>query len=75
VIRNILNQIANRLALALVTFAIIVASGFIISSIPNGTFLWMSKETIANVGLTVSIILVIFLIWRLFRTRKHRSLF
>ncbi|WP_420768816.1 ABC1 kinase family protein [Parageobacillus thermoglucosidasius] len=75
VTRNTLNQIANRLALALVTFAIIVASGFIITSIPDGTFLWMSKETIANIGLIVSSILVIFLVWRLFRTRKHRSLF
>ncbi|UOE75811.1 ABC1 kinase family protein [Parageobacillus thermoglucosidasius] len=75
VTRNTLNQIANRLALALVTFAIIVASGFIIASIPDGTFLWMSKETIANIGLIVSSILVIFLVWRLFRTRKHRSLF
>jgi ubiquinone biosynthesis protein len=73
--RNLLNQIANRVALALITFAIIVANGFIISSIPSGTFLWMSKETIANIGLIVSVVLIIFMFWRLFRTRKHRSLF
>ena len=75
VIRNTLNQIANRIALALITFAVILSTGFIISSIPDGTFLWMRKETIANVGLTASIILTLFVIWRLFRTRKYRSPF
>lgn len=75
VTRNMVNRIANRLALALVAFAIIVATGFIISSIPNGTFLWMSKTTLANVGLVISVVLLVILGWRLIRTRKHRSLF
>lgn len=75
VLRNMVNQITNRVALALVTFAVIVATGFIISSMPDGTFLWMSKGTLANVGLVVSAVLVLFVLWRLFRTRKHRSLF
>lgn len=74
-IRNTLNQIANRIALALITFAIIIATGFMISSIPEGEFLGMQKETIANIGLVASIVLFLFMIWRLFRTRKHRSLF
>jgi len=74
-IRNTLNQIANRIALALITFAIIIATGFIISSVPDGEFLGMQKETIANLGLVASIVLFVFVLWRLFRTRKHRSLF
>ncbi len=74
-IRNTLNQITNRIALALVTFAIIIATGFMISSIPDGVFLGMQKTTIANIGLGTSIFLIIFTLWRLFRTRKHRSLF
>lgn len=75
VMRNMVNQIANRVALSLVVFAIIIATGFMISSIPNGTFLWMSKTTLANVGLVISVVMFLFLGWRLFRTRKHRSLF
>lgn len=75
IIRNTLHQITNRIALALVTFAIILATGFIISSIPSGEFLGMSKEKLANVGLGVSIILGIFTLWRLFRTRKQRAPF
>ncbi|AXF56873.1 AarF/UbiB family protein [Salicibibacter kimchii] len=74
VMRNTLNQIANRLSLALITFAIVVASGFIIANVPGGTFLGMSAVTIANIGLVTSFILVLFMLWRLIRTRKHRSL-
>mgnify|MGYP001484216359 CR=1 FL=1 len=74
-IRNTLNQITNRIALALITFAIIIATGFMISSIPEGTFLGMQKTTLANVGLIVSLVLALFTLWRLLRTRKHRSLF
>ncbi|MFA8438418.1 ABC1 kinase family protein [Pueribacillus sp. YX66] len=74
-VRNTLNQITNRIALALVTFAMILATGFIISSIPDSTFLGMQKTTIANVSLAISIILFLFTLWRLLRTRKHRSLF
>ncbi|KZM55783.1 ABC transporter [Geobacillus stearothermophilus] len=75
VTRNTLNQIANRLALSLIAFAIIMATGFIIASIPGGTFLGMGKTTIANIGLAASVILVVFLGWRLFRTRKQRPRF
>ncbi len=75
VTRNTLNQIANRLALSLIAFAIIMATGFIIASIPGGTFLGMEKTTIANIGLAASVILVVFLGWRLFRTRKQRPRF
>ncbi|AUI37528.1 MULTISPECIES: ABC1 kinase family protein [Geobacillus] len=75
VTRNTLNQIANRLALSLIAFAIIMATGFIVASIPGGTFLGMEKTTIANIGLAVSVILVVFLGWRLFRTRKQRPRF
>ncbi|HET7522443.1 MAG TPA: AarF/UbiB family protein [Bacillales bacterium] len=75
VTRNTFHQIANRIALALITFALIVATGFIISSVPDGTFLGLSAEAIANIGLLASIVLSVFLLWRLFRTRKHRSLF
>ncbi len=74
-IKNTLNQIANRIALALVTFAIIIATGFMISSIPEGTFLGMQKTTLANASLVVSIVLFLFMLWRLFRTRRHRSIF
>lgn len=75
VIRNTLNQIANRIALSLITFAMIIATGFIIASMPDGIFLGMQKATIANIGLTVSILLFLFMLWRLFRTRKYRSPF
>ncbi|OPX03600.1 AarF/ABC1/UbiB kinase family protein [Geobacillus sp. LEMMY01] len=75
VTRNTLNQIANRLALSLIAFAIIMATGFIVASIPGGTFLGMGKTTIANIGLAASVILVVFLGWRLFRTRKQRPRF
>lgn len=75
IIRNTLNQIANRIALALITFAIILTTGFMISSIPDGMYLGMTKERLANVGLTVSIILIVFSLWRLFRTRRHRAPF
>ncbi|WJQ13448.1 AarF/ABC1/UbiB kinase family protein [Geobacillus stearothermophilus] len=75
VTRNMLNQIANRLALSLIAFAIIMATGFIVASIPGGTFLGMEKTTIANIGLAVSVILVVSLGWRLFRTRKQRPRF
>ncbi|BBW95257.1 ABC1 kinase family protein [Geobacillus icigianus] len=75
VTRNTLNQIANRLALSLLAFAIIVATGLIVASIPGGTFWGMDKTTIANIGLAVSFLLVVFLGWRLFRTRKQRPRF
>ncbi|AMX82609.1 ABC transporter [Geobacillus subterraneus] len=75
VTRNTLNQIANRLALSLIAFAIIVATGFVIASIPSGTFLGMDKTTVANIGLAASFLLVVFLCWRLFRTRKQRPWF
>ncbi|ADU95187.1 ABC1 kinase family protein [Geobacillus sp. Y412MC52] len=75
VTRNTLNQIANRLALSIIAFAIIMATGFIVASIPGGTFLGMEKTTIANIGLAASVILVVFLGWRLFRTRKQRPRF
>lgn len=75
VIRNTLNQMTNRIALALITFAVIIATGFIISSIPDGTFLGMQKATLANVGLTASLVFILFVLWRLFRTRKYRSPF
>ncbi|QQK74598.1 AarF/ABC1/UbiB kinase family protein [Salicibibacter cibarius] len=74
VMRNTLNQIVNRLSLALITFAIIVASGFIIASVPGGTFLGMSAVTVANIGLVTSLVFVLFILWRFIRTRKHRSL-
>lgn len=75
VTRNMLNQIANRLALSLIAFAVIVATGFIVASIPGGTFLGMEKTTIANIGLGASFVLILFLCWRLFRTRKQRPWF
>ncbi|QQK74597.1 AarF/ABC1/UbiB kinase family protein [Salicibibacter cibarius] len=74
VTRNMLNQIANRLALALVTFALIVTSGIVISSMPEATVLGLSVETIANIGLGTSIAMVFFMFVRFIRTRKHRSL-
>ncbi|WP_227003911.1 ABC1 kinase family protein [Salicibibacter halophilus] len=74
VMRNTLNQIANRLALALITVAIIVSSGLIIASVPNGTFLGMSAVTVANIGLVSSFLFILFILWRFIRTRKHRSL-
>lgn len=73
--RNLVNQITNRLALSLITFAIIIATGLIVSSMPNATFFGLKTETIASIGIITSVILVLFIIWRLFRTRKYRSLF
>ncbi|HEX7066268.1 MAG TPA: AarF/UbiB family protein [Bacillales bacterium] len=75
VIRNMVNQIANRLSFALITFAVIVATGFMIASVPDGTFFGMQVETIAEAGLIASVVLILFFFWRLWKTRKHRSLF
>lgn len=69
VTRNMLNQIANRLALALVTFALIVTSGIVMSSMPEATILGLSVETIANIGLGTSIAMVFFMFVRFIRTR------
>ncbi|QQK78716.1 AarF/ABC1/UbiB kinase family protein [Salicibibacter cibi] len=74
VMRNTLNQMANRLALAFVTFALIIASSIVMSSVPEGTFLGLSMEAIANIGLGTSIVMVVFMFVRFIRTRKHRSL-
>ncbi|PWA13129.1 ABC transporter [Pueribacillus theae] len=73
--RNLVNQITNRLALSLIAFAIIIATGLIVSSMPNATFFGLKAETIGSIGIITSVILVLFIIWRLFRTRKYRSLF
>lgn len=71
--RNMVHQAANRLALALMAFAVIMATGLIIASVPAGTFLGLTKGMIANIGLIASGGLMLFLLWRLFRTRKGRS--
>ncbi len=75
VMRNTLNQIVNRIVLGLITVAVILMTGFVIASVPNGTFLGFSKVAIANIGLIASVVLILFSLWRLFRTRKHRSFF
>ncbi|AXF56872.1 ABC1 kinase family protein [Salicibibacter kimchii] len=74
VMRNMLNQIANRLALAFIAVAFIIFSAFMITGVQEGTFLGLSAETVANVGLGTSVVLIIFMFWRVTRTRKHRSL-
>nr|MBO2478933.1 ABC transporter [Bacillota bacterium] len=75
VLRNTLNQLVNRLVLGLIVTAVVLSTGMVIASVPDGAFLGLSKTVIGNVGLLVSIACILFVVWRLFRTRKYRSLF
>lgn len=75
VTRNTLNQIVNRVVLGLITVAVILTTGFVIASVPDGTFLGLDKVTIANIGLIASVALIMFSLWRLFRTKKQRARF
>lgn len=72
---NIANQIVNRLALAMMVSSLFIAVGLILSNLPEITFLGLTKQSIASIGLSIGGFLGIFLVWRIWRTRKSRSLF
>lgn len=69
------NQIMNRLALTMIVSSIIIATGLIMSNMPQTEFFGITKQTIASSGLALGGILGFFLLWRIWRTRKVRSLF
>lgn len=74
VFRNTLNQIVNRLSLALITFAVIVTTGLLLSAAGPGEYFGIGLAKLAAGGLATSIVLTFFMLWRIWRTRKHRSL-
>ena len=75
VLKNTLNQAANRLVLGLLIAAVLLSTGMVIASVPGGTFLGLSKAALGSVGFVISVGFLVFAIWRLIRTRKYRSLF
>jgi ubiquinone biosynthesis protein len=72
---NTVNQIVNRLALALIVSSLLIATGLIMSNLPEVRYFGLTKQFIASTGLTVGGVLGIFLLWRIWRTRKSRSIF
>ncbi|PLR96368.1 ABC1 kinase family protein [Bacillus sp. T33-2] len=72
---NLANQILNRLALTLIVSSIIIATGLIMSNSAEISYLGLTKQMIASTGLALGAVLGIFLIWRIWRTRKTRSFF
>jgi ubiquinone biosynthesis protein len=72
---NMANQMMNRLALTMIVASIIIATGLIMSNMPNVHFLGLTKAAIASAGLGLGLILGVYLMWRMWRTRKTRSFF
>lgn len=72
---NLANQMMNRLALAMIASAIIIATGLMMSTMPDAEFFGISAESIASIGLVSGSILGVVLLWRIWRSRKMRSIF
>jgi len=72
---NIASQMVNRLALAMLVSALLIAVGLMMSNMPEIKIWGLNKQSIASIGLIAGGFLSIFLLWRIWRTRKSRSLF
>ncbi|WP_216824905.1 AarF/ABC1/UbiB kinase family protein [Bacillus sp. V59.32b] len=72
---NMANQIMNRLALTMIVASIIIATGLIMSNMPDVEFFGLTKAAIASTGLALGLVLGLYLLWRIWRTRKTRSFF
>ncbi|RFU65474.1 ABC1 kinase family protein [Peribacillus glennii] len=65
---NMANQIINRLALTMIISSIIIATGLIMSNMPEVEFFGLTKQAVASTGLMLGLIMGVFLLWRIWRT-------
>ncbi|WP_328703124.1 ABC1 kinase family protein [Alkalihalobacterium elongatum] len=74
--KDIVQQSVNRLVLAIITASFILATGLMTMNLPSELLLpFLSLQFIAAAFLFISLLLSIFLLWRVWRTRKSRSFF
>lgn len=74
--KNVIQQSVNRLVLAMIVASIILTTGLLMSSLPPKVLLAFAPiPLIALILLLVGTLLCMFLLWRVWRTRKSRSIF
>ncbi|WP_240613504.1 ABC1 kinase family protein [Pueribacillus theae] len=71
---NLANQVINRIGITLIFASILIVTSMMIANASSARFLGIEAKTYAGFGIIASTLFTIFVLWRLLRSGKHRSI-